>query len=386
MRTLLSKIDRISERFFSRSYGWTGIEIGCHCLNMAQVRKVEDRWQLAAVWTVEHPVPYAIQTDSETPPVEETFGWLSPRDIFECGLSATVANLDNLDSLFVGKNCAATLNDGLISYRELELPTSDSADLQSMVHSEIAIETECDLEDILTDCWELPQNRPRSTASSFGGVSLQRSTALVLASDLLQAGFECQILDAMPCAMARATSIALDNSSEDGHATALAIDLGYQQATITLVDDGRPILTRTLRNHGLVQLLSQIASSFAISLSDAETLLFQSPFNPTISPGQNDDFSNPLKHELNGYLMSLSNEIEKTILYANRTYRTVLPVQILLMGGGVRIPYIEKSIEQRVDLPTHLWSIDLSPNLFGVKNPAIFAIACGLSVLAWEGV
>jgi len=291
-----------------------------------------------------------------------------------------------LNSQFYGKNCAATLNDGLIAYRELEIPTSDESDSHSMVRSEVATETECELEEILTDCWALPQNRPRATTTSFGVVSLKRSTAMMLASDLLQAGFECQVLDAMPCAMARATSMALENSSTNAQVPTLAIDLGYQHATITLVDDGTPILTRTLRNSGLVQLLEQIASTFEVSLSDAQTLLFQSPSSRSVSPDKTDDFTNPLQQKRNAYLMSLASEIEKTILYANRTYRTVAPTQILLMGGGVRIPNVQQSIEDRVDLPTHFWSIDTSKNLFGMKHPGIYAVASGLSALAWEGM
>jgi Tfp pilus assembly PilM family ATPase len=384
MQSLLSTIDRISELVFKRSYGWTGIEIGCHGMNMAQVRKVEDRWQLAAIWSVDHPIPYAVQADSESSPIEETFGWLSNNDIIEYGLSPTIANLDNLGSLFLGKNCAATLNDGLISYRELELPTSDDSDSQAMVHSEIAIEDECDLDEILTDCWELPQNRLRSTTTSFGAVSLKRSTALMLADDLVHAGFECQVFDAMPCAMARATSMALENSNDEACLPTLAIDLGYQQATITLVDNGQPILTRAIRKNGLVRLLEEIATSFAISLADAQTLLFQSPSNRSEKSDRQDDFSNPLQQKLNGYFLSLADEIEKTILYSSRSHSKAIPHQILLMGAGVRIPSVEHSIEHRVDLPTFSWSIDASKSLFGVTHPAIYAVACGLSSLAWE--
>ena len=154
----------------------------------------------------------------------------------------------------------------------------------------------------------------------------------------------------------------------------------------SLVDNGTPILTRTLRNNGLVQLLEQIATAFEVSLAGAKTLLFQPPSSRLVSPDKIDDFTNPLKQNRNAYMMSLMSEIEKTILYANRSYRTIAPAQILLMGGGVRIPNVEQSIEQRVDLPTHFWSIDTSKNLFGMKHPGIYAVASGLSALAWEGM
>ena len=389
MSTLLSKLDRISHRLFNRSYGWTGLEIGCHVIHMAQVRKIEDRWVMAAVWSIEHPTPYvnatahqsAVEPHDNSNDCTESFGWLESDVICEKGLGGTLELRENLDHLFQGKQCAATLTDGMIAYRELELPLCEQSETKSMILSEIAIETECDVDELLTECWVLPQNRPRMSTTNYGAVSLKRSTAMLLASDLLRTGFECQTLDAMPCAMARATSMVVQ---ESGLAT-LAIDLGYQQATFTLVQNGQPVLSRGLRNLGLIQLLEQIAVSFEISFADAQTLLFQSNSGHG-STKVADGFSDLLQQRLNGYLHALSTEIDKTIHYANRSYRDMSPNQILLMGDGVRIPGIDHAIEHRVGLTTQCWMIDVSENLFGNQHIGSFAIAAGLSTLAWETI
>ena len=380
MRLLTSKLDHISHRGLGRSYGWTGIEIGCHAINMAQVRKVDDHWQLAAVWSVEHPTPYAMESNRNTSTSDEVFGWLAADEISEHGLAPTLELLENLNSLFHGRNCAATLTDGMIAYRELELPISDAIESNSMVSSEIAIESECDLEELSTGCWELPPNRPRAETSSFGAVSLKKSTALLVASDLLNAGFECQTLDAVPCAMARATSMVVADSS---HST-LSVDLGYHQATVTLVMAGKPLMSRALRSFGLIPLLEQISRSFEIGMSDSQTLLFQSSSTRNGHLEVQDEFANPLQQTLSGFLQLLSNEIEKTVHYANRAYRSMTPCQLLLMGAGVRIPNVDQAIEGRVGLPTHTWAIDLSENLFGNQHVATYAVASGLSMLAWE--
>ncbi len=382
MSSLFSHLDRISHRLFQHSYGWTGVEIGCHCINMAQVRKIDNRWQLAAVWSVEHPTTFAIASDPDSSQCDENFGWLASDEIIEHGLAPTLEHLENLNALFHGRNCAATLTDGMIEYRELDLPACDPSESQAMVRSEIALELDCELEDLLTDCWVLPQNRPRSNASSFGAVSLKRSTAMLLASDLLKAGFDCQTLDAMPCAMARATSMAVEGKE----IATLAIDLGYHQATVTLVQDGQPILSRGLRDLGLFHLLELISISFEISLSDAQTLLFQSPSNPEGDLNAINDFSNPLQQKLSGYLQTLAHEIEKTLEFADRAYRAITPSQIMLMGAGVRIPAMDQAIEYRVGLPTQTWAIDVSENLFGNQHVGVFAIAAGLSSLAWESM
>ena len=104
MRLLTSKLDHISHRGLRRSYGWTGIEIGCHAINMAQVRKVDDRWQLAAVWSVEHPTPYAMESNRNTSTSDEVFGWLAADEISEHGLAPTLELLENLNSLFHGRD------------------------------------------------------------------------------------------------------------------------------------------------------------------------------------------------------------------------------------------------------------------------------------------
>lgn len=382
MSSLFSHLDRISHRLFQHSYGWTGVEIGCHCINMAQVRKINNRWQLAAVWSVEHPTTFAIASSPDSPQCDENFGWLASDEIIEHGLAPTLEHLENLNALFHGRNCAATLTDGMIEYRELDLPACEPSESQAMVRSEIALELDCELDELLTDCWVLPQNRPRSNASNFGAVSLKRSTAMLLASDLLKAGFDCQTLDAMPCAMARATSMAV----EDNDVATLAIDLGYHQATVTLVQDGHPILSRGLRDLGLFHLLELIAISFEISLSDAQTLLFQSPSNPEGDLNAINDFSNPLQQKLGGYLQTLAHEIEKTIVFADRAYRAITPSQIMLMGAGVRIPAMDQAIEDRVGHATQTWAIDVSENLFGNQHVGVFAIAAGLSSLAWESM
>ena len=245
-----------------------------------------------------------------------------------------------------------------------------------MVRSEIALESETELDELLSDCWDLPQGNLRASTSGFGAVSIKRSAAQRVACDLLQAGFECQTLDAIPCAMARSVAMMTDDSI----ASTLAIDLGYQQATLTMVKDGKPMLSRGIRSLGMITLLGQIAASFEISLSDAKTLLFQSATKTPIAT------ASPVHQQLSSFLQSLTNEIDKTIAYASRAYRSAVPDQLLLMGAGAIISCLDESISERICIPTKNWTIDLSENLFDSQITATYAIAAGLSSLAWEGI
>jgi Tfp pilus assembly PilM family ATPase len=386
MSPLFSQIDHLRKRYFNRSYGWTGIEIGCHEIKLAQVRKLDSHWQLEAIWAIEHPTPF-VMVSQEQPtngalPIDELFGWIPKSELEKNGLANTIEHLENLSTLFHGGYCAATLTDGLIEYRELDLPANDLSEAKEMVRSEIALEKEFELEELLADGWELPQSKSRSKSSCYAAVSLERETALRFASDLLEVGFECQALDAVPCAMARATSM-VDGDNDD---STLAIDLGYHQATMTLVKQGRPLLSRGIRSLGLIALLEKIAESFGVNVSDSQTLLFQSPNSRHKNTNDLGDFSNPLQQKLGCHLQTLTNEIARTIQYASQVYRSSTPCQILLMGPGTRIPSIEIAIANRVDLSTNCWSIDVSDNLFGNQSLASYAIAAGLSALAWEKI
>ncbi len=377
MSSLLSYFDQIRHQWLAPSFGWTGIEIGCHEIKMAQVRKLGSRWQLEAVWTVDHPTPYVNPNHASS---EELFGWIPIDKLKSGGLSPTFENLVSLKSLFRGRNCAATLTDGIIEYRELDLPPCGVSESHAMVCSEIALEKECELEELLTECWDLLQTRPRSQASCFATVSLEKSTALRFARDLMNAGFECRALDAVPCAMARATSMAV----EDGEQSVLTIDLGYQQATLTLVKQGQPLLSRGIRSLGLVSWLESIATSFGVSMSDAQTLLFQSTGNHVEKSCENFEFSNPLQQKLGSYLQSFTVELDRTIHFASQVCRSASPTQILLMGPGTRIPGIDQALARRIGLPANIWSIDVSENLFGNQCIAAYAISAALSSLAFE--
>ncbi len=380
MGPLFNTLDRFGKQLFKRTYGWTGVEIGCHTINMAQVRRIDERWQLAAVWSVEHPKPDPHESDSVSSSSNETFGWRTIDEIFEHGIATTLECLENLNSLFHGHNCAATLTDGMIDYRELDLPLGEPSESRAMLRSEIALETECELEELLMDCWDLPQCNPRASTSCFGAASIKRSAALLIASDLLRAGFECQTLDAIPCAMARTTSMMVDDEST----STLAVDLGYHQATITLVKAGHPLFSRGVRSLGLISLLERIAGSFEISMSDAQTLLLQSTNDQTAMGAKRDRFTSPLQREMVAFQQAISNEIDRTVQFASRANRSATPSQVLLMGTGVQVPCLDQAIAERVGLNVQSWAIDLSENLFGNQPIATYAIAAGLSALAWE--
>jgi Tfp pilus assembly PilM family ATPase len=384
MSNLSATLELVNNRWFRRSIGWTGIEIGCHEIKMAQVRKHYGLWELSSVWSIETPIPFANasveSSANRTNRAAESFGWLTSKEILEYGLAPILSDTENLNSLFHGRNSAATLSDGMIEYRELDLPQCDLFEARSIVCSEVALEVECEPHELITDCWKLPKSRSRTESSSYAAVSLNSSTAEQMALDLLTLGFDCQVLDAMPCAMALATQMVV----EDKACVTLAIDMGYAQATMTLVQDGQPLLTRVLRQCSLLSLLESIATAFEVSLADAQTLLFQSNTSEEPQFSGLDSFSNPLLQRTESYLHALAVEINRTLEYSERAFHSMIPQNLLLMGAGTRVPFVAKTLERKCKMPARAWEIKAPDGLFGYPSLASYAIAAGLSSLAWE--
>lgn len=384
MSTATSLFSQVKTRWFQRSIGWTGIEIGCHEVKMAQVRKLDGRWCLSSIWTIENPIPY---TSEGCEPMghrpnrtQESFGWLTNADLLENGLARLFNGAESLNGLFQGKKCAATLNDGMIDYRELDLPFSDLDDAFPVVSSEVAFEAECEPNELITDCWRLPKSRSRHESSTYAAVSLKCAAAEQLSTDLLRIGFDCQVIDAVPCAIARATQMMI----QDHESITLAIDLGYGQSTVTIVQDDEPILTRSLRSCSLISLLEGIARVFEVSIADAQTLLFQSSANDSFRDSGKEGFSNPLRQRTDVFLNALACEINKTLEYCSRVFHSITPQQILIMGAGVKIPRIANVLEQKTNLLTHVWCMESAFGPLESQPIGSFAIAAGLSSLAWD--
>lgn len=351
---------------------------------MAQVYKQGNQWSLAATWSIDNPVPYRDETKQPTAHQahrdQEWFGWTEARELLDQGIAKQLSESDKLNGLFKGKYCAATLSDGMIEYRELDLPVCDPFEARAIVDSEVALEAECEPNELVSDFWSLPKSRSRTETASYAAVSLKSDAAERIAQDLLRIGFDCLVLDAVPCASARAVQMMTPEETY----TCIAVDLGYGPPTMTLVQNGVPVLTRSLRGCSLLTVLKNIASTFEVNLADAQTLLFQSSTPDEPATLSQEGFSNPLRRIIECYLQTLSLEIKKTVQFSDRAFQAIAPERIILMGAGVKIPKIAETLERKTNLWTESWNLQSSNAGFGNQPAGSFAVAAGLSSLAWR--
>lgn len=363
------------------------MDIGCHEIRLAQVEQVDHRLALSQSWAFVYPSNVNNNRIASTihgnVTLDERFAWLPEEQFTEQGLERVQVGLKQLHRIFAGNFCAVTLNDGLMSYREVELPRASDDEMQSMARSEILLDGTSNEEELLTECWELigSSANNRSTAV-LGTVSLNHGVSQRVADSLLNADWECRVLDSVPCALARASTLLPDY--ENGESI-LSIDIGYAQTVILLSVDGQPGMMRCLRNFGLRNLIETVAEAFQITMADALLLLMHGENAEADSAERGSTGEQPLDAFLAPFVSNLYNEIDRTNYYIERSDGTLFPNRIVLSGAAMESRSITRTLLSDHEAALQLWRMptvqEMSP-----ERLATYAISAGLSSIRWEGV
>lgn len=341
--------------------GWIGIDIGTHAIKLAQLERSGSSYRLAARWTISDP-SHALATEPESTATE---------------LSTRLTHLKSLKRLFSGGKCAALLSTALVELRSFDVPLGTSSELQRIAGEELAADLGVEPQDLAFDYWETPSvGRPEPGMTRVAVTSVPKDLAMQLGDSLLSAGLACQVLDALPCAMARAVKLAPLEPLGD---SVIAIDLSYKLPIVVLVKDGRPLFTRTLRSVGFDSIMQPLESGLSISTEECEQLLNRYGIvaggaDPTLASQRTTEIiARPLQ--------DLLIEIDRTIDYIGAQFRNCKPGQVCLFGGGALVSNLPECISDRLQMPVTPWALG-SGELH--RTDPLFGVAAGLSSLSWE--
>ena len=211
-------------------------------------------------------------------------------------------------------------------------------------------------------------------------VSMKEHASYRFAEDLSRAGWECRVLDALPCALARSSSMATGNPQ----IPVLSLEMGYAQAILLVVIDGQPAMMRCLNKFGTKGLFEQVAAVFAITPADAQTLLCHG--KPGVRSQLQDAFleKQALDPFLHSFADGLCAELNRTLQYVELMEQNSVPVKILMSGAGTEIAALPSLIASRASVETEPWSIPISGHVSMADKLSTYAIASGLSALRWE--
>lgn len=155
---------------------------------------------------------------------------------------------------------ACALPASKLSTRRLDFPFSDSRRLAQAIPFEIEAETPFDLEDIIVD-WNLLHGS--RTQGSVAATLTKRSHVAEALGVLQAAGCDPHILEAEGLVLANLAPIF---GLEGSH---LIVDVGHEKTTFCAMQDGRPILARSIPVGGRA-MTESIAAEMSLSFEAAE--------------------------------------------------------------------------------------------------------------------
>ncbi|TWU20983.1 Competence protein A [Novipirellula galeiformis] len=344
--------------FAATSRGWIGIDIGSRSIKLAQVERVGDQFHFGNRWTVTRP-ENLLASNVDMPNA----------------LAGKPLGLAELRELFSRSECAAALSMSFHTLRSIELPAASAEEMRDMVNEELAAEASNAESDCVFDFWNT--HEATDEAAHVTTLSMPTSVATGVAKDLLQAGYECQVLDGLPCALARAVTMAND----DHDSPVAALDLGDGEFTFVLIARGQPLYTRVLRGGGLCALLQPLKDALNLSHEQAMQLLIRYAVGSGEHGGRAMN-SGPAQL-LEQPMMLLVQELKRTLDFVAQPVHREKPAELILFGGGASIRNLSSYLSQHLGLPTRNWRLPSSTPQFATDD-ARYGVAAALSVLRWE--
>ncbi len=347
--------------------GWVGVDIGTACTKLAQVERHGSGYRISARWIV--------PGSAEPSPIPEQF--------LEDAFGQRVPHVRHARSMFRGRQAAAVLPCGVTELRCLEVPRGSRDEMRLMIRNELHADATADTgAEPCFDFWETPATggSPENMAQ-VAVMQVRHDAARRLAAGLNAAGLDCQILDGLPCVLARAAQLAIPTPSDSPIAV---LDLGYASALLVVAMGGRPLMTRLLRGCGLRALMQPLAAGLNVSADVCHQLLRR--YGISLAPHASDaDTRARATYELVAQpLDCLTTEIKRTLDYWETRFRSRMPHQMLMMGGGSLVRNLPEYLTAETDLSTCLWKMAAEHGSTGQADDSLFAAAAALSALAWE--
>lgn len=347
--------------------GWIGLDIGTSATKVVQLERLGDTLRIAAHWLID----------------DYSGGLLTADGLRSAGPFPLHAQLQAVRSTFRGRNTAANLPLAMTVLRSLELPAGSDDELRNMIHDELQADDAA--AGPVDYCFDYVQTQSGSSAEdnlpTFSVFAVPHDTALATANGLSRAGLDCEVLDSLPCALARATML---GSNADPQSPIAALDFGYSSAILIVARDGHLLFSRQLRGHGLLALLKPIQDGLHLTAAEATPLISQ-PFaslalqSPSVAA-----LTNAATALLAEPLAQMAAEVKRTLDFLDLQFRSIFPRQLLLLGGGALLPAVPKVLAEETELGVHLWSMPRADDDAPWPEAPLFGVAAALSALAWR--
>ena len=355
----LSRLTRRLSFRLSGLHGLIGVDIGSRVIKMAQVERRGSRWRLAAIRVI----PIADNRE------------LTESAIADGLIGDSLAGFNAKASGLSGQRAACLLPTGIVEPQTQMLPQANDSELRSMVLEDAAENPDGSaIVDVWSDRDGWDADAPMIRVSAC---SLPDAVARQCAEDLLSHRLQCEYLDGLPFAMARAVGL-VDYDME--LETVAALDWGHSRPLLTILRNGVPAFTRVLRMCGTVHIEQAVQNALGTTPEESARLL-------SLSPVAGSDIAGRLPELLSQIagpeIDRLVGQIHRTLQFLRQQHPALVPARLWLLGGGATIAGIDRHVAEHLDLETSVWRLaatQLSPSLRRLRQQPLFAAAVGLSV------
>ena len=335
-------------------HGWIGIDFGTKVAKVAQLERAGNRLVTHQI-TVER-----LENDGQVAGDGERL-----REALEiCGQ-------------FRGRTVACTLPMSATDLRAMNVPPGTDAERRAMIAQELeAAYSDGTAREF--DFWETEA----SGADSVNVLSVARATVDSVTATLAVAGLECAVLDGLPCTLARAVAM----STNDIAGPIAAIDWGYANATVSIVEHGRPQFTRPLRDCGAGAMFTDVAQALGLNEAEAAEVLtrFGLP-DPEKPDSDGDEIGEVVADIIGGQLQRVVDELTRTFSFLRLQRQALLPKRLLLFGAGATVRNAAAFVAARLETPCDVWRLANYESAEGqTTGEAVFGPATALSALAWK--
>jgi Tfp pilus assembly PilM family ATPase len=345
----------------TNKHGWVGFDIGATSVKAAQLVRKDSGYQIRSAAIVPRKPRWSAAVYADDQP-------LSSAD--ELRSAASVCEH------LAGNAAAAMLPVALCEIVQMEAPAGKRHGSAPDLLRAVEAETHRSMRDHVYDMWpSTVQN------GKINIVAAPRAWSDQITADVAGGGWNCQVIDALPWALARA--VCLIAQHDEGLYAAL--DWGYGKATMCLVRQGVPALVRSLKDCAFQNVLDAVSQRLRLDQHDAEILLRKHglEMNETAETLRSHGLIEDLLAEP---MTRLVQEIRRTIGYWQGITRGKTPENVYLFGGGATLAGVDRRLTEMLGAPVETWTlpIDRAADADAFPPACLLGAAAGLSALAWE--
>lgn len=354
--------------------GWIGVDLGAAAIKLAQLERDGRGLRLTASAVLQRELPPSaagearVLSSSESAPP----AW-SPREIR--------AAFD-LEPNFRGRPAACVLSTRQAGVRMIALPSGSDAELRAMIVHHLQETLGPEAVECEFDYWDASTPGGEAESPGVGVVYTPRRTAIETARNLSAVGLNCEVLDGLPLALARAVQMLVPDDDRN----VAVVDWGHEQVLLAVVQGGRPLFIRQLRGCSYGALVGRVAAELKLSPHDVQQVLALYGVHASEAGGDAAEMTRLLTRLAGREILALEQELLRTLDHLRLHRSGLLPRQIVLCGGGATIAGIDAELTFRLDHPVIIWRLlhgDDPPNAGQPNYEPLLASAAALSALAW---